>query len=58
MFLDGLVIVIVMYNTDKCGWDGGDCIPPDYLHCKGIDNPELIGNGAYFNDPRYNIDEC
>ena len=43
------------YNTEVCGWDGGDCLVEGYSDCKGID-PSYIGNGVC-NAP-YNTTEC
>jgi len=43
------------YNTEACGWDGGDCLVEGYSDCKGID-PSYIGNGVC-NAP-YNTTEC
>ena len=32
------------YNTEKCGWDGGDCLVEGYPDCH-VDIPSWIGNG-------------
>ena len=40
------------YNTEDCGWDGGDCLS----NCH-VDNPEWIGDG-FCNGGGYNTEEC
>ena len=46
------------YNTEECGWDGGDCINfnTNYPNCT-IDKPFWIGNG-YCSGWEYNTEEC
>lgn len=45
------------YNTEECGWDGGDCLVPDYPDCRGLDQPSKIGDG-YCDGGKYNTAEC
>ena len=47
------------YNTEVCGWDGGDCIEfnEKYPNCK-VDSPSNIGDGWYCNGGDYNTEEC
>jgi hypothetical protein len=42
-------------NSEKCGWDGGDCVIEAYPDCH-VPNPSKIGNG--FCDDEYNIEIC
>ena len=46
------------YNTEECGWDGGDCIEfnTNYPNCT-VDSPYFIGNG-YCGGWEYNTEEC
>jgi hypothetical protein len=46
------------YNTEECGWDGGDCVVEGYPDCH-VDDPSEIGNGECetFED-LYNTKEC
>lgn len=32
------------YNTERCGWDGGDCLIENYPDCH-VPNPSRLGNG-------------
>ena len=46
------------YNTEECGWDGGDCIEFNkYPNCKVDDQHSRIGNG-YCDGGDYNTEEC
>ena len=47
------------YNTEECGWDGGDCIIEENKDCHTDfgDNPfEIIGDGIC--NEKYNIEAC
>jgi hypothetical protein len=46
------------YNTEQCGWDGGDCIEfnEKYPNCK-VDSPSFIGDGFCYGGD-YNTEEC
>jgi len=45
------------YDTEECGFDGGDCVLlPDYPGCR-VDNPGWIGSG-WCNGGDYNTEEC
>ena len=49
------------YNTEECGWDGGDCIEHNSLKQKYPDchvyHPSWIGNG-HCHKGEYNTEEC
>ena len=47
------------YITETyCGWDGGDCLHPDYPNCH-VDKPHWIGDGAGCNAGEgYTTIEC
>jgi hypothetical protein len=47
------------YNTDDCGFDGGDCeeFNAKYPNCN-VNSPVIIGNGSCNNFPPYNTAEC
>ena len=49
------------FNTEECGWDGGDCIISEYPDCH-VDYPTSIGNGVcdvdYNGAKSYNTEEC
>lgn len=47
------------YNTEECGWDGGDCIDfnAKYPNCKAID-PFRVGDGVCTFRGSYNTAEC
>ena len=52
------------YNTEECGWDGGDCIEfnEKYPNCM-VDWPSFLENGYcnagdYSNEGDYNTEEC
>lgn len=50
----------VEYNTEECGWDGGDCIEfnEKYPNCT-VDNPFWIGNNMCDEEyDGYNTKEC
>eukprot|EP00562_Extubocellulus_spinifer_P015332 CAMPEP_0178575986 /NCGR_PEP_ID=MMETSP0697-20121206/20205_1 /TAXON_ID=265572 /ORGANISM="Extubocellulus spinifer, Strain CCMP396" /LENGTH=60 /DNA_ID=CAMNT_0020211131 /DNA_START=27 /DNA_END=206 /DNA_ORIENTATION=- len=44
------------YNTEECGWDGGDCVVEGYPDCH-VDNPSLIADGEC-DEGDYNTEEC
>mmetsp|Transcript_23489 Transcript_23489/g.53596 ORF Transcript_23489/g.53596 Transcript_23489/m.53596 type:complete len:381 (-) Transcript_23489:25-1167(-) len=44
-----------IYNTEKCGYDGGDCVALGYPNCNIIDR-NTVGTGTC--DKRYNTKEC
>jgi len=46
------------YNTQECGFDGGDCdtFNSEYPNCDVL-NPELVGNDDC-DDGKYNTEEC
>lgn len=48
-----------LYNTEKCGWDGGDCISfnEKYPNCTA-QIPDLIGDGSCNNLFPYYSEEC
>ena len=43
-------------NSEVCGWDGGDCIHPDYPNCTSI-NPKRLGDNKC-DGGAYNTEEC
>ena len=47
-----------LYNTEECGWDGGDCVDfnDKYPDCK-VDHPSWIGSG-FCRGGEYNTEEC
>jgi len=58
-FYDGMLIgngyCNSLYNTEACGWDGGDCLIDGYPDCH-VENPHWFGNG---NCQRlYNTEAC
>lgn len=44
------------FNTEECGWDGGDCLVEGYPDCH-VNLPSLIGNGEC-NGEELNTAEC
>ena len=44
-------------NTEECGWDGEDCINPNYPECKGADI-DLLANGVCDNASPLNTAAC
>ena len=42
-------------NSEKCGWDGGDCVIRAYPDCH-VPDPSKVGNGICDDD--YNIELC
>ncbi len=45
------------YNTEVCGFDGGDCIVENYPHCL-VPDPDEIGNGFCNLSRTYNTENC
>ncbi len=45
------------YNTEACGFDGGDCIVEGFPNCF-VPNPAEIGNGSCNLSPPYNTQNC
>ena len=44
------------YDTEQCGWDGGDCIVQGYAECQ-VANPNKIGDGNC-DGGQYNTEQC
>ena len=57
MIGDGQCHLYPPFNTEECGWDGGDCVVKDYPKCKGVD-PNWIGDGRCDNHAPFNTEEC
>merc|ERR1712087_309082 len=48
-----------VYQTEECGWDGGDCVELNekYPDCN-VENPLWIGDGYCHGRLNYNTEEC
>jgi hypothetical protein len=46
------------YNTEDCGFDGGDCLHPDYPNCFVQDSNYYVGDGFCDDFRGYNTEEC
>jgi len=47
-----------LYNTEECGWDGGDCDLYNSLVDCTVDYPELLNNGDCNDYVPYNTEAC
>ena len=55
--MSGVICDKAKYNTEECGWDGGDCILYNALTNCNVSLPSFIGNGVCDGD-EYNTEDC